>query len=163
MGKVSNARWAWYAEDVSAVGCCVASLDLHRSLSIQISAYTLWLLLSFYVWYTMTAWATTLQEHLAAPLRIAGGAQCTVSVDGPSEKIASEAAMHLRQITQEATRNAIRHGQADEITITLNVSEGRGKLSIRDNGTGISSGSENGAGLGLRAMRYGADLIDVFA
>ncbi len=99
-------------------------------------------------------------DQLAAQLRTAHDLQCMVTVDGPVDEITPDVTLHLYQITQEATTNAIRHGQADEIAITLSVQEGRGELSIRDNGSGLPAGAESGAGLGLRAMHYRADLID---
>jgi PAS domain S-box-containing protein len=99
-------------------------------------------------------------DELAAQLRSLGLTQCTVTMAGPTGDIPPETAMHLYQITQEASNNAMRHGKADKIAIELNVRDGRGELTIRDNGSGIASGAENGSGLGLRTMRYRADLID---
>ena len=104
---------------------------------------------------------SVLLDELAAQLRSLGKTQCTVTMAGPTDDIHPEAAMHLYQITQEATNNALRHGEADRINIELNVRDGRGVLTIRDNGSGMSScDAENGSGLGLRTMRYRADLID---
>jgi len=99
-------------------------------------------------------------ERLASQLNAAGEVECTLDINGSVESIPGETTSHLYQITQEAANNAIRHGHADRIAITLNIRDGHGDLSIRDNGSGIPIKAENGVGLGLRAMRYRAELID---
>ena len=99
-------------------------------------------------------------EHLAAQLRRAGRIQCKLSLNGPLSEIPEERAIHLYQITQEATSNAIRHGTPTQITISLHISDSRGELVVKDDGSGIPDGAEDGIGMGLRAMRYRADLVD---
>jgi len=99
-------------------------------------------------------------EQLAAQLRRAGRIECELSVDGIVSEVPEETAIHLFQISQEATSNAIRHGNPTRIGISLCISNSRGELVIRDDGSGIPVGAENGTGMGLRAMRYRADLID---
>ncbi len=99
-------------------------------------------------------------EHLAAQLRRAGRIRCKLSTDGPLSEIPEERAIHLYQITQEATSNALRHGTPTQITISLHISDSRGELVVKDDGSGIPDEAENGTGMGLRAMRYRADLVD---
>ncbi len=60
---------------------------------------------------------------------------------------------HLYRIAQEAVSNAVRHGQASNILISLD----RNLLCIRDDGR-WKQPSETNAGLGLRIMRYRAEL-----
>jgi len=73
-------------------------------------------------------------------------------------------ATHLYRIAQEATSNAIRHGEASEVAISLHdtaaecgvPSDGPGRmiLSILDDGTGISDRAlQESDGMGLHTMR----------
>jgi two-component system NarL family sensor kinase len=68
-------------------------------------------------------------------------------------------ALHLYRIAQEAVNNAIRHGGAQHLTISLAATEGILCLSIRDNGSGFTGvDAENGAipGMGIKIMHYRA-------
>ena len=55
--------------------------------------------------------------------------------------------------------NAVRHGNAQNITITLASEDTRIVLRIRDDGIGIRLPQGEGKGLGLRIMHYRAGLI----
>jgi PAS domain S-box-containing protein len=69
-------------------------------------------------------------------------------------------AMHLYRITQEALDNAIRHGQAKQISISLTALRGRIQLRVSDNGTGLSEESlDPRQGLGVPIMKYRAGII----
>lgn len=68
-------------------------------------------------------------------------------------------ATHLYRIAQEAVANSIRHGKATQITIALTARAERGELSIRDNGHGLATEAQFSTGLGLKIMRYRADII----
>ena len=67
------------------------------------------------------------------------------------------AANHLFRITQEAVNNAMKHGQATKIVITLNQDAEGISLSIRDNGIGIPA-SFPATGMGMRIMNHRAAL-----
>ena len=68
-------------------------------------------------------------------------------------------ATHLYRIAQEAIHNAIKHGRASRIVISL-ASTGRDmSLSITDNGSGFPANPESSKGMGLRSMRYRAGSI----
>ncbi len=71
----------------------------------------------------------------------------------------NEAATHLYRIAQEAVHNAVRHGQARQITISLAFSAKRVRLRVVDDGTGIKTLSPRRKGLGLRIMQYRAGLL----
>ena len=61
----------------------------------------------------------------------------------------------MTRIAREAIANAARHGQADNVVVSLRpVTEGV-SLSVRDDGRGIrcSPGAETLEGFGLRSMR----------
>lgn len=77
-------------------------------------------------------------------------------------------ATHLYRLTQEAVGNAVRHGQARHIAISLDREaaddgrEPRATLRVRDDGTGFDGRADDadddggGPGLGLHVMRYRA-------
>lgn len=68
-------------------------------------------------------------------------------------------AMHLYRIAQEAVSNGIKHGKATQIDIGLVINEQRLVLSASDNGTGIPAVLPRNDGMGLRIMRYRAEII----
>ncbi|RYD81947.1 MAG: PAS domain S-box protein [Verrucomicrobiaceae bacterium] len=71
-----------------------------------------------------------------------------------------EAALQLYRIAQEAISNALRHGNATGIVITLEPKPGgRGCLCVHGNGSSIALPLPRGPGLGLHIMRYRAGLI----
>ena len=72
----------------------------------------------------------------------------------------AESALQLYRIAQEAISNAIRHGNATEIVLSLELADRRrARLVIRDNGTGIPQPLPRTTGLGLHTMRYRAGLL----
>jgi len=89
---------------------------------------------------------------------------CRLEYSGDFETLHNTTATHLYRIAQEALNNAIRHGAASQILISLRRDEQRISLEVADNGTGIDnttiprSGSPT-AGMGLRTMEYRAGLI----
>lgn len=70
-------------------------------------------------------------------------------------------AINLFRITQEAVTNAVKHGHAKHIELRIATSSASGKqLEILDNGCGITgTDAKEGSGLGMRTMRYRAELI----
>ena len=68
---------------------------------------------------------------------------------------------HLYRIAQEAVSNALRHGRAKHVSITLRrVSETECALQIVDNGAGMKKAETRASeGVGLRVMQYRANLI----
>ena len=66
---------------------------------------------------------------------------------------------HLYRIAQEALTNALKHARANSIQVTLDVGRSAVLLRVCDDGTGIAAGSPDPAGLGLKTMRYRAELI----
>jgi PAS domain S-box-containing protein len=69
------------------------------------------------------------------------------------------AATHLYRIAQQAVANSLKHGQATQIKISLVTAQEGGELIIQDNGHGFSNEAQLSPGLGLRIMRYRADMI----
>jgi PAS domain S-box-containing protein len=66
---------------------------------------------------------------------------------------------HLFHLAQEAVNNAIKHGRPRNITIGLASVNGRGTLTVQDDGLGFETASGSHSGLGLRIMRYRAKMI----
>lgn len=67
---------------------------------------------------------------------------------------------HLYRIAQEAVSNAIRHGRAGLIEVTLAEIDGRIVMAVRDNGIGIKEDSSKRTGMGVRVMQYRAAVIN---
>lgn len=68
-------------------------------------------------------------------------------------------ATHLYRIAQEASNNAVRHGEATHINIELRQNSGEIWLIIEDDGKGFHTEIETFSGMGLRTMRYRAGVI----
>ncbi|MCZ6673201.1 MAG: PAS domain-containing protein [Verrucomicrobia bacterium] len=69
-------------------------------------------------------------------------------------------ATHLFRITQESINNAVRHGNADTISITLQKEEDFGILTIGDNGSGFKADPQDTDGMGLHNIRSRARMIN---
>ena len=94
-------------------------------------------------------------SNVPSLFRVACGFQC----DRPVPRLGDEVETHLFRIAQEAVNNAITHGRAKRIDISLSVRGRNGLLSIRDNGVGISQQTAAGEGIGLHTMDYRSRLI----
>jgi PAS domain S-box-containing protein len=70
-----------------------------------------------------------------------------------------DTATHLYRIAQEAVSNAVRHGKAKHITISLETGRDRTILVVQDDGTGLPRDLASVKGMGLRIMRYRATMI----
>ena len=68
-------------------------------------------------------------------------------------------ATHLYRITQEAINNSLKHGRARRIEIGLFARKGGVRLSVLDDGVGFKKAPNEYRGMGLRTMKYRADLI----
>lgn len=67
-------------------------------------------------------------------------------------------ATHIFRIVQEAVQNAVRHGKATHVTISLCRDEGLVRLAVRDNGLGLHE-ARSSEGMGLRIMGFRAKMI----
>ena len=70
-----------------------------------------------------------------------------------------DVATHLYRIAQEAITNAVRHGKARHIDISLDSADNGIVLTIIDDGIGLPENARDGDGLGLRIMAYRASMI----
>ena len=96
----------------------------------------------------------TLTERVASTYDIICHLQCDKDIVINDNNLA----LNLYRVTQEAINNAIRHGKAQRITITLTSQNKTLSLSIYDDGKGFpgSIDTSPAAGMGLRIMQYRA-------
>ncbi len=69
------------------------------------------------------------------------------------------AATHLYRVAQEAFTNAIRHGRVTQVIIELATTEETLTLSVQDNGRGFDERNTSNNGMGLKLMRYRAQML----
>jgi len=69
------------------------------------------------------------------------------------------AATQLYRIAQEAVNNGLKHSGASRISIFLSHRAGRIELRIEDNGSGYSVRGNDDTGMGMRVMKYRAEMI----
>jgi signal transduction histidine kinase len=69
------------------------------------------------------------------------------------------AATHLYRIAQEAITNAIKHGKASRISISLSSEPQSLLLRVTDNGTGMTRDAKGQSGLGQRIMMHRAAIV----
>jgi signal transduction histidine kinase len=84
-----------------------------------------------------------------------------IQFNGPekSYRFPSEIELILYRVAQEGITNAIRHGKAEKIQVTLERDPGAIRLSVVDNGMGFNSDSRE-QGLGLIGIRERVELMD---
>lgn len=68
-------------------------------------------------------------------------------------------ASDLLSIIQEASKNAVRHGNANKVIIKTAVKGDQLLLTIEDNGTGIEKGYNKKEGMGTNIMQHRAQLL----
>jgi signal transduction histidine kinase len=98
-------------------------------------------------------------EVLARSVNRAYGISCSFTCDRTCSEFRRETEAHLLRIAQEAVHNAITHGRADQIDISLESVDGSGLLSICDDGVGLFEEYRNHGGIGLHTMDYRARAI----
>jgi signal transduction histidine kinase len=60
--------------------------------------------------------------------------------------------VHALQIARECISNALRHGEAKKVLITLTQASGSGVLTVKDDGRGFDPASVTGHGSGLHNL-----------
>ena len=87
------------------------------------------------------------------------GVSCLVESRGPLGPINRAALLHLYRIAQESITNAIRHGRARQITLSIRALHEGVVLAIQDDGVGFAPERPSTGGMGLRTMQYRANTI----
>jgi signal transduction histidine kinase len=98
-------------------------------------------------------------RRFASEVKTTFGIGCSVRSDLTELTVLPAAAIHLYRIVQQATDNAIRHGTATTIVITLEAGPSQYLLAIEDNGTGFDDAPASRRGVGLKTMQFRADLL----
>jgi PAS domain S-box-containing protein len=109
---------------------------------------------------TETGGLSAALRALAARSRDLYGLEVTFRSELCPEFVLTETdASHLYRIAQEALTNASRHGHASLVDISLIAKEDGFTLCITDNGVGFARTAPSGSGMGLKIMKYRADMI----
>jgi len=89
------------------------------------------------------------------------GISCAVQSNAKAmETLSAAKAVQLFRIAQEAVQNGIKHARANRIIIHFGKKKGAWQLTVRDDGIGLPQGSPKTGGMGLRIMRYRAQIIE---
>jgi signal transduction histidine kinase len=98
-------------------------------------------------------------EELAVTTGSLTGIACSFAAPGEALVPATSRDVHLFRIAQEAVSNALKHSRAQRIVIALENGKEGCSLRISDNGTGFQPTLVSEGGMGLRTMRYRAQII----
>ena len=98
-------------------------------------------------------------SDLAARTSERHAVSCVFECDQPVSIGDNQTATHLYRLSQESVTNALKHGRARNITISLTGDNDLITLKIADDGTGLAENHHESSGTGLRIMRYRAELI----
>jgi len=108
-----------------------------------------------------TASTTRLRQRLDAAVASFSSHELhtTVRYDGPLSVIEPDLADHAEAVVREAVSNAVRHGKASAVGVTVNVDNDL-RIEVTDNGQGLPEGiTESGlANLRRRARDTGGDM-----
>ncbi len=88
------------------------------------------------------------------------GIRCRFASHGTNVIMEDAVAIQMYRIAQEAITNAVKHAQADEISVTLCGDHQEVCLEVLDDGVGIQQDLGASPGCGLRSMRFRARAID---
>lgn len=106
----------------------------------------------------MNGFVSALHE-LAAHTEKLYKVECRFKCDATVSIRDNVAATHLYRIVQEAIHNAVRHGKAKGILISLKPGRDKVVLTVSDNGIGFSNRARKGSGMGLYTMKYRAGVV----
>jgi PAS domain S-box-containing protein len=84
---------------------------------------------------------------------------CCLRIEEPVLIHDANMSTHLYRIAQEAVNNAIKHGQAKNIIISLFANNENGTLRIENDGSALPESSTDGSGMGMQIMNYRARMI----
>ncbi|MBU2429196.1 MAG: diguanylate cyclase, partial [Proteobacteria bacterium] len=97
-------------------------------------------------------------EDLVVYIQDIFGISCKLTCDFYCPCQDNSVTTHLYYIAHEAVHNCVKHAKAQNIHIRLTRSNEKIKLTIKDDGKGIS-GSDSPHGLGIKIMKYRASKI----
>jgi PAS domain S-box-containing protein len=97
-------------------------------------------------------------EEFAANAESLFKIQCEFLCNKPFLAVDSTVSLHLFYIIQEAVLNAVKHGKATSVLISITQDGDHFVLNIRDNGAGFKAPGSS-TGMGIRIMRYRTSVI----
>ncbi len=97
-------------------------------------------------------------RELAASTSRLSGVKCGFACEPPVDVEDTAVATHLYRIAQEAVSNALKHGRAKRLEISLQERAGVLELSVQNDGRPLPA-RPKGRGMGLNVMRYRAETI----
>ncbi|QEM68735.1 PAS domain S-box protein [Geobacter sp. FeAm09] len=100
----------------------------------------------------------TAVSELALTTETLFGAVCTFRHDDVPGSLEKDVPIHLYYIIQEAINNAIKHGRAKSIGVTIRCLDGQLLLTICDDGSGLPATVQS-KGMGLQTMKYRASTL----
>lgn len=78
---------------------------------------------------------------------------------GRFPKHSSAQIIQIYRIAQEAITNAVKHGHATRVQVSLTANPDHMELIVRDNGTGFDKADSSTGGIGLHIMHYRAGIL----
>lgn len=87
------------------------------------------------------------------------GIRCTFEEVGTTLMHDNTAATHLYRIAQEAVSNAVKHGRAVHVAVTLASGDDQVRLRVQDDGVGFPDQLGENRGMGVRIMHHRARII----
>jgi signal transduction histidine kinase len=84
---------------------------------------------------------------------------CALIAKGTIPEMPQHVAMQLYKIAQEAISNAVKHGKASHVAITLARHDDLLALTIKNDGKPFAQPAEPTKRMGLRIMNYRANLV----
>jgi len=87
------------------------------------------------------------------------GINCRCEYDGPDLLLDQTSALHLFRVVQEAVNNSVRHGKARNVRIRMIWAHKSVKITVIDDGVGLSEKTTARPGLGLRIMQHRARML----
>jgi signal transduction histidine kinase len=85
--------------------------------------------------------------------------QLDLELPEEAEGIDENCASNIYRIAQEGVLNAARHGRATHIALLLRVGGGVAELVVSDDGRGFDPQKVGRGGMGLRVMRFRAQML----
>jgi signal transduction histidine kinase len=98
-------------------------------------------------------------EEIAFNAMESFGIRCLVGAEEPVRDLRGPLAIQLFRIAQEAVLNAVKHGNARLIEISVAIDGGDLVMKIADDGVGLPGDLAEVEGTGLRIMRYRAGIV----
>ncbi|MGD6804748.1 sensor histidine kinase [Rossellomorea aquimaris] len=102
---------------------------------------------------TLTKYLSTIEEyHMSTSIRF-------VNV-GQVKRLPSKYEVALFRLIQESVQNALKHAEAKEIKVKLEISKSKVTVIIKDNGKGFNAKEKKSGSFGIMGMRERVELLE---